>query len=134
MNHVSKRMPAMSKILVVDDSEVARMQVVGILEEAGYKVLDAPDGEEGIKQAAANSDIKMILSDYNMPDMNGLDMLEIIKEKPEHADTYCGILTTETSEALKERGKSIGVKFWIVKPIDAKNLLKVAKMIMEKTK
>jgi len=124
----------MSKILIVDDSEVVRIQVAGILSGAGYEVIEAEDGPEGISLAEENPDIKMILSDYNMPDMNGLTMIETIKRSKAHKNTFCGVLTTESSAALKEKGKAIGIGVWIVKPVDAKNLIKVTGMIMERVK
>ena len=124
----------MGKILIVDDSEVVRIEVSRILNEAGYDVVEAEDGPEGIDLAAKNPDIKIILTDYNMPDMNGLTMLEAIKKTTEHRDTFCGVLTTESSASLKEKGKAIGVGVWIVKPVDAKNLAKVTGMIMDRMK
>lgn len=120
----------MGKILIVDDSEVVRMQISRILSGAGYEVLAARDGPEGIKFAADHPDISIILSDYNMPDMSGLTMLEAIKKTSEHKNTFCGVLTTESSPSLKERGKAIGVSFWIVKPVEDKKLIKVTETIM----
>ncbi len=71
----------MSKILVVDDSEVVRMQVTRILTNAGYEILQAEDGEMGVEVAEQNADISLILSDYNMPGMDGLTMLETIRKQ-----------------------------------------------------
>jgi len=122
----------LDKILIVDDSEMVRMQVSNILIEAGYKVFEAEGGIQAINLAKENPDIKMILSDYNMPDMSGLEVLQAIKETPAHQKTICGVLTTESSPALKQVGKAVGVSFWIVKPVDALKLKRVAAMVMQK--
>ena len=122
----------MAKILIVDDSEVVRIEVVNILSQAGYVVLEAEDGPEGILLAKDHPDIALILSDYNMPDMNGLTMIQTIRKTAAHKNTFCGVLTTESSSALKAKGKAIGVGVWMIKPVDAKNLLKVTGMILAK--
>ena len=122
----------MGKILVVDDSKVARMEVSGILTAAGYEVLEACGGLEGIQLAQNNPDVKIILADYNMPEMNGLVMLDSIKDISAHKETFCGILTTESSSTMKEIGRSIGVDVWIGKPVDPQNLVKLTGVIMSK--
>ena len=122
----------MGKILIVDDSEVARMKVIGFLEELNHEIIEASDGMEGIRVADEHSDIQLIISDYNMPEMNGLAMIEKIKEKPAHKDTFFAVMTTETSANLKQKGKSIGVKLWIKKPVNKEAFLKVVKVIFER--
>ena len=124
----------MSKILVVDDSEVVRMQVTRILTNAGYEILQAEDGEMGVEVAEQNADISLILSDYNMPGMDGLTMLETIRKTAKHQKTFCGVLTTESSQGLKEKGKEIGVGVWIVKPVDAKKLIKITETVFARLK
>ena len=124
----------MGKIMVVDDSEVVRIKVSNILTEAGYEVLEASDGPEGIRIAGENPDIQLVISDYNMPEMNGLAMIERIKENPDHGNTFFAVLTTESSSTLKEKGKTLGVKLWIVKPIEKKALVTVTAKIFEKIK
>jgi len=124
----------MGKILIVDDSEVVRIQVSGILSGAGYNVVEAEDGPEGLKKAQEDKDINIIICDYNMPDMNGIEMIEAVKKLDHHKTTFCGILTTESSSVLKEKGKAIGISLWIVKPVVAKNLLRVMGMIMQRMK
>tara|TARA_B100001094_G_C18152977_1_gene784768 strand:+ start:1605 stop:1979 length:375 start_codon:yes stop_codon:yes gene_type:complete len=113
----------MGKILLVDDSEVARFDVVAVLGEAGYEILEATDGLEGVEMAVNNTGIKMILADYNMPEMNGLVMIDTIKKKTDYSRVFCAILTTESSSALKELGRAVGVDLWITKPIDPDGLL-----------
>ena len=82
----------MGKILIVDDSEVVRIQVSGILSGAGYNVVEAEDGPEGLKKAQEDKDINIIICDYNMPDMNGIEMIEAVKKLDHHKTTFCGIL------------------------------------------
>lgn len=122
----------MGKVMVVDDSEVVRIKVSNILTEAGYEVLEAGDGPEGIRIANENPDIQVVISDYNMPEMNGLTMIEKIQENPEHKNTFFAVLTTESSQTLKVKGKALGVKLWIVKPVDKNSLIKVTAKIFEK--
>ena len=121
----------MAKILIVDDSEVARIEIRKILKSAGHDVLEGTDGVHGIKMATANEDVSIVFADYNMPDMDGLSMLDNIRQIEAHKETFFGVLTTESSAALKEEGRAMGVKVWIVKPVSAKKLLKITDMILK---
>jgi two-component system chemotaxis response regulator CheY len=105
----------MSKILVVDDSSTVRDEVAGFLKKNGLDVDTAVDGKDGLAKLKASPGIKLVISDVNMPNMDGLTMVE--KIRGELANTVNVImLTTESSPAMKERGKAAGVKGWIVKP------------------
>jgi two-component system chemotaxis response regulator CheY len=112
----------MKKILVVDDSATVRQQVGLVLSQAGYTVIEAADGVEGLA-ALDQSDVAMVICDVNMPRMNGLEMLEAVKRNPKHAQLPVVMLTTEGHPALVERAKKAGAKGWIVKPFKAELML-----------
>jgi two-component system chemotaxis response regulator CheY len=112
----------MKKILVVDDSATVRQQVGLALTQAGYTVLEAQDGVEGLAALEAGG-ISMVICDVNMPRMNGLDMLENLKRDPRHSAIPVVMLTTEGHPGLVDRAKKAGAKGWIVKPFKAELMI-----------
>lgn len=108
----------MAKILVVDDSSTVRDEVAGALRGAGLDVATAVDGKDGLVKLKADPGIKLVVSDVNMPNMDGLTMVEKIRSELNNQVAII-MLTTESSPAMKERGKAAGIKGWIVKPFKA---------------
>jgi len=117
------------KILVVDDSATVRQQVGMALSQAGFVIVEATDGQDGLDKIAANPDLLMVISDVNMPHMNGLEMLEKLKANPKNAKLIVFMLTTEGQPELIERAKKAGAKGWIVKPFKAELLVASAKKL-----
>jgi len=111
------------KVIVIDDSRTVRQQVAGVLSQAGYEVIEASDGVEGAETIDATKDVAMVICDVNMPRMNGIDMLALLKKNPRHADLIVLMLTTEGQPGPIARAKQAGAKGWIVKPFEAQLLL-----------
>ena len=120
----------MKKILLVDDSPSVRQQVRLALSEAGYPVVEATDGLDGLAKLAATPDVGLIISDINMPRMNGLDMIEKVRTDAKHVTLPILMLTSEGQPALIDRGKKAGVKGWVVKPFKADMLLAAVKKLL----
>jgi len=114
-------------ILVVDDSGTVRQQVSMALKQAGFTVAEAADGRDGLAMIDANRNIDMVICDVNMPNMNGLDMVDKVKGKPENKALPILMLTTEGQPSMIKRAKEAGAVGWIVKPFDANQLVKTAK-------
>ena len=106
----------MAKILVVDDSSTVRDEVAGFLKSNGLDVTTAVDGKDGLSKLKADSGIKLVVTDVNMPNMDGLTMAEKIRSELGNTAVNIVMLTTESSPNMKERGKAAGIKGWIVKP------------------
>ncbi|MDF3832875.1 response regulator [Cupriavidus basilensis] len=106
----------MAKILVVDDSGTVRDEVAGFLRKNGLDVDTAVDGKDGLAKMKANAGIRLVISDVNMPNMDGLTMVEKIRGELANKTVNIVMLTTESSPAMKDRGRAAGVKGWIVKP------------------
>jgi two-component system chemotaxis response regulator CheY len=104
------------KVMVIDDSRAVRLQVGAILLEAGYEVLEASDGVEGAAKIATTPDLCLVICDVNMPKMNGIDMVSLVKQDPRNADLLVLMLTTEARASLIARAKAAGARGWIVKP------------------
>ena len=124
----------MSKtILIVDDSTSFR-QVVGMaLQGAGYEVVEACDGKDALTKLDGRK-YHLIVSDVNMPNMDGLTFAKAAKELPAYKFTPIVMLTTVTGEDKKAEGKAAGVRAWVVKPFQPPVLLDaVAKLVAEKT-
>jgi two-component system chemotaxis response regulator CheY len=121
----------MSKILVVDDSSTVRDEVAGFLRKNGLEVDTAVDGRDGLAKLKANSGIKLVISDVNMPNMDGLTMAEKIRGELANSSVNIIMLTTESSPSMKERGKAAGVKGWIVKPFKGDAVLATFKKLVE---
>jgi two-component system chemotaxis response regulator CheY len=118
------------KVMIVDDSRTIRQQVNFTLAKSGYEVVEAEDGLDGIAKLKANPDVAMIISDVNMPNMDGLKMVETIKEDPSLAKPPILILTTEGATELISRAKAAGAKGWVVKPFKPDQLIAaVAKLV-----
>jgi two-component system, chemotaxis family, chemotaxis protein CheY len=111
------------KILVVDDSRTIRQQVSFTLNKGGYEVVEAEDGGDGLVKLKENGDVLMIISDINMPNMTGLEMLEAIKGEGNHPNLPVIMLTTEGAADLIERAKAAGAKGWLVKPFQPEQLI-----------
>jgi two-component system chemotaxis response regulator CheY len=120
----------MKKILLVDDSPSVRQQVRLALTEGGYVVVEGNDGLDGLAKLAATPDVGLIISDINMPRMNGLDMIEKVKSDPKNAALPVLMLTSEGQPALIERAKKAGVKGWVVKPFKADMLIAAVKKLL----
>lgn len=117
-------------ILVVDDSASLR-QVVGIaLKGAGYDVLEACDGKDALTKLNGQK-IHLIISDVNMPNMDGITFVTEAKKLPDYKFTPIIMLTTESGENKKSAGQAAGAKAWVVKPFQpAQMLAAVSKLIM----
>jgi len=110
------------RILIVDDSATVRQQLRQALLQAGFEVLEAVDGQDGVSKIVGDPGIAAVICDVNMPRKNGLELIEEVKAKPEHARLPIMMLTTEGQPALMKRAKEAGASCWIVKPFKA-NLL-----------
>lgn len=110
-------------ILVVDDSASVRQVVSLALKNAGHEVIEAIDGVDALKKLNDYKKVHLIVSDVNMPNMDGLSFVKAAKAKAEYRFTPVLMLTTESGEDKKTEGKAIGVKAWLVKPFKPELLL-----------
>lgn len=108
----------MAQILVVDDSATVRNEVCSFLQGQGLQVASAVDGKDGLDKLRGDGAIKLVISDVNMPNMDGLTMVEKIRSELGNSAVNVIMLTTESDPRMKERGKAAGVKGWIVKPFN----------------
>lgn len=111
------------KILIVDDSRTIRQQVSFTLTKGGYEVVEAEDGVQGIEKLKSEGNVAMVISDVNMPNMDGLEMLENINKDASIKKVPIIMLTTEGSGDLINRAKSAGAKGWLVKPFEPDQLI-----------
>jgi two-component system chemotaxis response regulator CheY len=118
------------KILLVDDSASVR-QVAGIaLRRAGYETLEAINGKEALALLEGQK-LNLIISDVNMPVMNGIEFLKAVKQHPTSKFTPVIMLTTEAGDDLKQQGREAGAKAWITKPFQPQTLIDaVGKLIL----
>jgi two-component system chemotaxis response regulator CheY len=118
------------RILIVDDSSSVRT-VAGIaLREAGYEVIEASNGQEGLARLTGER-IHLIISDVNMPVLDGIGFLKEVKRHPSYKFTPVIMLTTESGEDKKQEGRAAGAKAWIVKPFQPNVMLDaVSKLVM----
>lgn len=119
----------MSAVLTVDDSSSIRMAIRIALNGAGHTVTEAADGVDGLAKARA-ARFDLIITDLNMPNMNGLEMIREIRRLPIQAGTPIVFLTTESDDAMKQQARAAGATGWLVKPFVADHLLKVTRKVL----
>ena len=120
----------MGLVLVVDDSETLRLSVKKMLEGAGIANCEAENGQRGVEAFKANADVKLIITDYNMPEMDGITMIRKIRELGNGKDVNVFMLTTESSPDLKALGKEVGIKAWVTKPFNEEKLIGAIKKMI----
>lgn len=113
----------MAKILAVDDSASMRQMVSFTLKGAGHDVLEASDGDEALKIAQGETGIDLVISDINMPKMDGISLIKELRALANYKFTPILMLTTESSGEKKSEGKSAGATGWIVKPFNPDQLI-----------
>lgn len=111
-------------VLAVDDSASIRQMVSFTLKSAGYDVVEAVDGMDGLEKAKTKS-INLVLTDQNMPRMDGISLTKKLRENPKFKSTPILILTTESSDQMKQAGRAAGATGWLVKPFDPAKLVEV---------
>lgn len=116
-------------ILTVDDSPSLRMAIRIALTGAGYAVTEAGDGVEGLAKAK-EAKFDLIITDLNMPNMDGLTMIREIRQLPVQAGTPIIFLTTESDDAMKQQAKAAGATGWLVKPFVPDQLIRIAKKVL----
>ena len=120
----------MSKtILAVDDSASIRQMVAFTLKSSGYEVVEAVDGMDGLEKAKSKT-FNLILTDQNMPRMDGLTLVKSLSAMAQYKSTPILMLTTESSDAMKAQGKAAGATGWLVKPFDPQKLIEVVKKVI----
>ena len=118
-----------AKILTVDDSASLRMAIRIALAGAGYDVTEAEDGLDGIEKAK-NDQFDLIVTDLNMPNMDGLTMIRELRAMPAYCGTPIIFLTTESDDAMKQQAKAAGATGWLVKPFVPDQLIRVARKVL----
>ena len=116
------------KILTIDDSQSIRQMISMTLSSSGFVVDEACDGLEGYEKSTACA-YDAILTDLNMPNMNGLDFIKKFRSHPSSQGVPIIFLTTESDETSKREAKSSGAIGWIVKPFEQSQLLAVVKKV-----
>lgn len=119
----------MKTILAVDDSATMREMVAFVLESAGYRVIEAEDGAKGLEQAK-NSQVDLVVTDQNMPNMDGITLVKALRELNGYKTVPILLLTTESSDGMKAKGRQAGATGWLVKPFDPATLLEVVQKVL----
>ena len=119
----------MATILVIDDSTSLRQVVSIALKGAGYSVIEACDGKDALTKLDGQK-INLIISDVNMPNMDGITFVKEAKKLPAYKFTPVIMLTTEAGEDMKKEGQAAGAKAWVVKPFKPEQMLSaVSKLV-----
>jgi len=116
-------------VLSVDDSGSIRQMVAFTLKSAGYNVVEAVDGQDGLDKAKQKT-VDLVLTDQNMPRMDGLTLIKSLRAMPAYRSVPILMLTTESGDTMKMQGKAAGATGWIVKPFDPQKLLEVVKKVI----
>ena len=111
-------------ILAVDDSASIRKMVAFTLKSAGYEVIEAIDGQDALDKANIHQ-VNLILTDINMPGMDGFKLLELLRKLTHYKSVPILMLTTESGDEIKAKGKMAGATGWLVKPFNPSRLLEV---------
>ena len=120
------------KLLIVDDSTMLRDMLAYALNEGGYNdVTEAVDGVDGLEKAKAMT-YDLVITDVNMPNMDGLELVTELRRLPEYSKKPVLVLTTERSDEMKVKGKNAGATGWIVKPFVPDQLLKAVNIVLSK--
>ena len=117
------------KIMTVDDSASVRQMVNFTLKGAGYEVIEAEDGKDALARLNG-AGVHMVITDLNMPNMNGIDLIKELRAQPTYKFIPIVFLTTESQDAKKQEGKAAGATGWIVKPFKPEQLLAVVKKVL----
>ena len=119
----------MHSILAVDDSPSMRQMVAFTLKGAGYNVIEAADGQEAFDKARGHT-IDLVLTDQNMPGMDGITLVKSLRALPNFNRTPMLILTTESSDEMKIKGKAAGATGWLVKPFNPEQLVATVQKVL----
>ena len=119
----------MRTVMSVDDSASLRQMVVFVLRGGGYEAIEATDGEDALAKLRGQ-EVDLILTDINMPKMDGLELTRQIRAMPRHKFVPIVLLTTESDAGKRQEGRAAGATAWIVKPFNADQLLAVVKRVM----
>ncbi|MDR3515670.1 MAG: response regulator [Azospirillaceae bacterium] len=120
----------MSKtVLTVDDSASMRQMVKFTLASAGYLVIEAGNGVEGLSRAREKA-VDVVVTDLNMPVMNGLDMIRELRKLPAYKGVPIIFLTTESDAAIKQQARAAGATGWITKPFQQEQIVAVVKKVL----
>lgn len=119
----------MHTILAVDGSPSMRKMVSFTLSGAGYKVVEAVDGMDALEKVEAEH-IDLVLADQNMPRLDGIGLTRRLREHPRFKNTPILILTTESSDQMKQAGRAAGATGWLVKPFDPNRLIEVLQKVI----
>jgi two-component system chemotaxis response regulator CheY len=117
------------KILAVDDSPTMRQMVSHTLRGAGYEVIEAEDGADGLNKAKREV-VQLVLTDQNMPGMDGLTLVQSLRALPAYKTAPIIVLTTESGDDMKAKGRAAGATGWMVKPFDPSRLLEIVKKVL----
>jgi two-component system chemotaxis response regulator CheY len=121
----------MSKVILIVDDSASIRQVVGMaLRGAGYTVVEAADGSDALKKLDGQK-INLVISDVNMPNMDGITFVKEMKQKPNYKFTPVIMLTTEGADDKKREGQAAGAKAWIVKPFRPEQMLQAVAMLIQ---
>ena len=115
-------------VLTIDDSRTMRDMLLMALEDAGYTVILAVDGVDGLETLASKG-ADVIITDINMPRMDGIDFIEGVRADPNHRTTPVLVLTTESDAEKKARTRAAGATGWIVKPFDPAKLVDAVRRV-----
>jgi two-component system chemotaxis response regulator CheY len=121
----------MKAVLTVDDSPSIRQMVKLVLSQIGFEVHEAADGLEGLEKAKAKP-VQMIVTDLNMPRMDGITMVRELRKLPTYKGVPIILLTTESDESFKKQAKEAGATGWITKPFKQEQLVAVAQKVLGK--
>ena len=116
-------------ILTVDDSRTMRNMLMLALTNAGHTVVQADDGQHGVEVLAQHPDVEVIITDINMPRMDGYAFIEAVRREPGTRTTPILVLTTESEPAKKQRARDAGATGWIVKPFDTEKLVAAVRRV-----
>ena len=125
-------MSTTKKILIVDDSKTIRQQVNFTLTKGGFEIVEAEDGKDGLaKLKLAAGSVALVISDVNMPNMDGISFVKEAKKLASYKFTPVIMLTTESQDSKKQEGQAAGAKAWVVKPFQPQQMLAaVAKLAL----
>ena len=121
----------MSTIMLVDDSATILLSIASILGKAGYSVEKAANAEQALKKLNDGVSINLLITDLNMPGMNGIELIREVRKLPACKFVPILFLTTESQQSKKQEAKAAGASGWIVKPATADELLSTIKLVIK---